>query len=215
MLPAFSTLSEGMGIQKGILVTVRRARIYDIIALLTALIVVVIDQWTKALVVDYLSPAGEGRIVPVIGPYLDLYYISNRGAAFSLFDTNGLVLGVLITIAIIVIVYLYFRMLNSGTWLYKLIFGLIIGGATGNLLDRFLRGYVVDFIWFHIPNRFSFAVFNLADSAISVGVFLLFVALLFGGLRSKPEVKPEGQPKTAKATESAKTVPSQAREHDV
>lgn len=177
-------------------VTARHARIYDAFALLTAIIVVSLDQWTKSLVVAHLSPPDFGPQVPLIGPYLTLYYIRNQGAAFSMFDSNGPVLIALIAVAVIVIVYLYLRMLNTGSLLYKLIFGLIIGGATGNLLDRFIHGSVVDFVWFQIPQiGFSFAIFNLADAAISVGVVLLFVTLIFSGMRNKGET-PEAGPAT-------------------
>lgn len=171
-------------------VIARRARIYDAFALLTAIIVIALDQWTKSLVVAHLSPPDFGPQVPIIGQYLVLYYIRNQGAAFSMFDTNGPVLILLIAIAVVVIVYLYLRMFNNGSLLYKLVFGLIIGGAAGNLLDRFTHGSVVDFIWFRIPQiGFSFAVFNLADSAITVGVILLFIALIFGNLRARPQVE--------------------------
>jgi signal peptidase II len=182
----------------------RRARIYDLFALLTAIIVVILDQWTKSLVVDHLGPPDLGPQVPLIGQYLVLYYIRNKGAAFSLFNSNGPVLILLIAIALAVIVYLYVHMLNSGPSFYKLIFGLIIGGAAGNLLDRFTHGSVVDFVWFRIPEiNFSFAIFNLADAAISVGVFLLFVSLLINNFRSKPESETEEQ--------AAATPPSKGR----
>jgi signal peptidase II len=84
-----------------------------------------------------------------------------------------------------VVSYLYLRMLNSGPLAYKLVFGMIIGGALGNLIDRARHsGYVVDFIFFRIPQiGFRFALFNIADASISVGVFLLLLLILFGGLR--------------------------------
>ena len=168
--------------------TARRARIYDAFALLTAIIVISLDQWTKSLVVANLGPADFGPQVSLIGHYLTLYYIRNQGAAFSMFNTNGPVLIALIAVAVAVIVYLYLRMFNSGSLLYKLIFGLIIGGATGNLLDRFIHGSVVDFIWFQIPQiGFNFAIFNLADAAISVGVVLLFITLILTGVRGRGE----------------------------
>ncbi len=175
--------------------TFRRARLYDAFALLTALVVIGLDQWTKSLVVARLSPPDFGPQVPIIGQYLVLYYIRNQGAAFSMFDTNGPVLIALIAVAVVVIVYLYLRMLNTGSLLYKLVFGLIIGGAAGNLLDRFTHGSVVDFIWFRIPQiGFSFAVFNLADSAISIGVVLLFIALLFNIGRARSAEENTDQP---------------------
>lgn len=162
----------------------RRVRIYDGLALLTVILVVALDQWTKALVVDHLTL--NGKPTPLIGNYLSLYYIQNSGAAFGLFS-NSLMLIILIVAAIAVISYLYLRFLNTGTLAVKLIFGMIIGGALGNLIDRARHsGYVVDFIFFQIPQiGFRFAIFNLADASISVGVFLLFVMLLFGGLRRK------------------------------
>jgi len=165
-------------------VIARRARIYDALALLAAIVVIVWDQWTKALVVQYLSPPMSKPPIPVIGNYLTIFYTQNSGAAFGLF-ANNVVLAVLIAGAVCVITYLYVRTLNSGPLVYKLIFGMIIGGAVGNLLDRAIRGgYVVDFIFFRIPEiNFHFAIFNLADASISVGVFLLFLFILPGNLR--------------------------------
>jgi signal peptidase II len=163
-------------------VTARRARLYDVLALLTVIVVVVLDQWTKALVVAHLSPPGSKPLIPLVGKYLVIDYIQNRGAAFGLFANNA-ILVVLIAIAIGVVSYLYIRMLNSGPLFYKIIFGMIIGGALGNLIDRARHsGYVVDFISFRIPEiNYYFAIFNIADACISVGVFLLFLLVLFGG----------------------------------
>lgn len=166
----------------------KRARIYDALALLVVLTVIALDQWTKALVVENLSPPESKPAIPLIGQYLVIYYIQNRGAAFGLLS-NSVFLAVLIVAAIAVVAYLYVRMLNSGPSAFKLIFGMIIGGALGNLIDRGHNGgYVVDFISFRIPQiGYYFAIFNVADACISVGVFLLFVGILFGGLRRRHE----------------------------
>ncbi len=171
------------------------ARIYDALALLTAMIVLTVDQWTKAWVVTNLNPPNFGPQRSLIGNYLVLFYIKNNGAAFSLL-ANNFVLVLLIAVAIGVISYLYLRILNTGSLGYKLIFGLIIGGALGNLIDRVRHsGYVIDFISFRIPQgNFYFAIFNIADAAISVGVFLLFVTLLFGSLRQPGKTPPKTQP---------------------
>ena len=160
-----------------------RARIYDTLALLIVIIIIGVDQWTKALVVAHLSPFDTGPHINLIDQYLVLYYIRNYGVAFSLFANSVVLIG-LIIIAIGVIVYMYARMVNNGSLAIKLIFGLIIGGALGNIIDRVRHsGYVVDFIAFSIPQiKFYFAIFNIADAAISVGVFLLFVMLLFGSI---------------------------------
>ena len=164
--------------------TKRRARIYDVLALLIVIIIVILDQWTKTLVVEHLSPPDTGPQIHLIGQYLLLFYTSNNGAAFRIF-ANSIVLVGLIIIAVGVISYMYARMINSGSLAIKLIFGMIVGGALGNIIDRARHaGYVVDFIAFRIPQiNFYFAIFNIADAAISVGVFLLFVTLLFSSFR--------------------------------
>jgi signal peptidase II len=184
----------------------RRARVYDALALLTAILVLVLDQWTKAWVVTNLSPSFIGPRISLIGDYLILYYIKNNGAAFSLF-ANSMVLVLLIAVAIGVIVYLYLRTLNTGSLWYKLIFGLIIGGALSNLIDRVRHGgYVVDFISFNIPQfNFHFAIFNLADAAISIGVVLLFITLLFGSI-----LKPEEASKKTQAAQETRLMPPAA-----
>jgi signal peptidase II len=164
-------------------VTAKRARLYDVLALVTATVIVALDQLTKSLVILYLSPPGIRLPTPVIGDYLTFWYIQNNGAAFSMFS-NSIVLALLIIAAVCVITYLYTRILNSGPLLYKLIFGLIIGGAAGNLLDRAIHGgYVVDFIFFRIPQiGFKFAIFNLADASISIGVVSLLLLVFFKGI---------------------------------
>jgi signal peptidase II len=179
-------------------VTSRRARIYDAIALLIVIVIIVLDQWTKSLVVAHLGPPDGGPTVPLIRNYLVLYYIQNSGAAFGSFKNNA-VLIVFIAVAICVVTYLYIRIVNSGPLIYKIVFGMIIGGALGNLIDRAHNGGVVtDFISFRIPEiNFYFAIFNVADACISVGVFLLFVLVLISGLRPDKTVT-----KTASNTNS-------------
>ncbi|HTI15842.1 MAG TPA: signal peptidase II [Dictyobacter sp.] len=170
--------------------SVKRARYYDLLAFLVVVLVVGLDHWTKALVVQHIPLYGVVPL-PVVGHYLVLYYIQNNGAAFSMFaqGSGPIILSILILAAIVVVGYLYVRMLNTGPLLYKLIFGLILGGALGNLVDRAIHGgYVVDFISFRIPAlHYYFAVFNIADACISVGVVLLLLFVLFGGLSHTAE----------------------------
>lgn len=163
----------------------KRARLYDALALCTAIIAIVLDQLTKAWVVRNMTLGSEIPF-PVFGHYLVLNYIRNFGAAFGMLSggSGSIVLAVLIAIAIVVVGYFYARMINMGSLVYKFTFGLIIGGAFGNLIDRVIvhSGYVVDFVSFRIPeNNYYFAVFNVADACISVGVVLLFLMVLFGG----------------------------------
>jgi signal peptidase II len=155
------------------------ARRNDLIMVATGILVIILDQLVKHWITQNLKIGGPP--IPILGSILELMYVQNRGVAFSLLEGRES-LYVLIAIAVAVIVWLYWRLRNSSSLLIKVIFGLIIGGAIGNLIDRLRLGYVVDFIHFQIPSiGFSFAVFNVADSSISVGVFLLIVVFLFSG----------------------------------
>jgi len=181
---------------------VAQPRLYDLVALLTVITIIALDQWTKSLVVSTMKEFQE-IVLPGIGRYLSLQYIRNTGAAFSSFNESPIFLTILILVAIGVVAYLYIRMWNSGSLGYKMVFCMIIGGAFGNLIDRALRGGgVVDFIYFHIYEiGFKFAIFNVADASISVGVFLLFLFVLFGGIQRK-EAKQEPLSQTSEQTAS-------------
>jgi signal peptidase II len=167
------------------IVSAKRARLYDAFALLIVMISVSLDQWTKHLVVQKLTVE---KVVPFpfLGHYLVFEYTQNSGAAFSMLRGNDL-LAVFILIAVGVVCYFYSRIYNSGPLSYKLVFGLIIGGALGNLLDRVIHGgYVIDFISFRIPEiKFYFAIFNIADASISLGVLLLFILAVLGSMDHK------------------------------
>lgn len=160
----------------------KQAVISHIFTAFIVVLVVLVDQWTKMLVIERLSPPNSGRIVPVVGDYLTLYYIQNKDSAMGLF-TNGILLTLLIAVAIVILLSLYLRMLHSGPRAYQLLFGLILGGAAGNVIDRVRSsGSVVDFLFFRLPQLgFQFYIFNVADAAISVGISLLFLLILFEG----------------------------------
>jgi signal peptidase II len=210
----------------GIIVVYRRARLFDALALLVAIVVIILDQVTKTLVVAHLSPPESKAPIPIIGNYLSIYYIQNSGAAFSLLANNAILI-IFIAVALCIIVYLYVRMLNNGPMGYKLIFGMIIGGAAGNLIDRALHaGYVVDFIFFQVPQiGYRFAIFNFADASISIGVILLLFFVLAGGLRQtrkNPEPPDQDHPISDApaevenaASSSVSSSPLQPTKHDV
>lgn len=149
------------------------ARQRDVIMVGVGLLVILLDQLTKHWVVSYFSTKPEGYVVPILGPILTLQEIRNPGVAFSLLQGQT-VMFFFIALAIGVIAYFYWRARETGSLALKISFGMVLGGAIGNLIDRFSHTYVVDFIHFQIPAiNFDFAVFNVADSAISVGVVLL------------------------------------------
>ncbi len=112
---------------------------------------------------------------------------------------KGILLTVLIVVAIVILVSLYLRLFHSMPRPYHLLFGMILGGAAGNLIDRVhYGGSVVDFIFFRLPQfGFQFYVFNLADAAISVGIGLLLVFVFlarFHKTRGTPEAKKATNP---------------------
>jgi signal peptidase II len=141
---------------------------------------VVLDQIIKWLVETRLV---YEELVPVI-PYLGLYRTWNEGIAFSFFSGLPDVWLVVLTVFIIgFVLYLWSRTPASHV-MARIGFALIIGGAIGNLIDRALLGYVVDYILFHTP-VWSFAVFNLADAFISVGAALILLQEVIDWRRSR------------------------------
>jgi signal peptidase II len=132
--------------------------------LIFILVAVVIDQIVKIAVDRYL-PLQEA--VPVI-PMLALYRTYNLGVAFSMLSgMDGWFIVGMRLIIVAFVIWLWHRT-SSNRWIAHIGFALIIAGALGNLIDRFLYGHVIDYILFHTQS-WSFAVFNLADSFITVG----------------------------------------------
>ena len=152
----------------------RRRRIG--ILLTVAAVVYALDVVTKLLVVAKLTP---GKPVQVLGSLLQLTYTRNSGAAFSI-GWGYTAIFSLIAIGVVVVILRLARRLYSAPWALAL--GLLLGGAIGNLTDRIarapgpFRGWVVDFV--QVPH---FAIFNLADAAITCGGVLM-VLLAFRGL---------------------------------
>jgi signal peptidase II len=126
------------------------------------------DQTAKLLAVKYLPQAGS---LPVIGDFLHLSYIENKGAAFSILQNQRIFF---IVIAFILLAVCFYLLLTNRlkTPLGNISLMLIAAGGLGNLIDRLFKGYVVDFIYFKSIN---FAIFNLADSFVVVGAALMCV----------------------------------------
>jgi signal peptidase II len=155
------------------------ARRTDALMAALGLTVILLDQLTKRWIVAYFGAPNGRPPIPIFGRVLEIVYLQNTGVAFSLLQGQAL-LFLFIGLAVIVIGALYWRMRDTGGLAIKATFGLILGGAIGNLIDRFAHAYVVDFIHFQVPGVFNFPVFNVADSAISVGVVLLAYLLWRG-----------------------------------
>lgn len=152
------------------------SRYHDVLALIVGLAVLIVDQLTKLWIVQYFGVEGLRPPIPIFGNVLTLYYVQNTGVAFSMFAGQNIKF-LLIAVAFGLICYLYWRFRNTATIWLRLGFALVLGGAIGNLLDRITRSFVVDFIHFQIPGVFNFAVFNVADSAITTGVIVIALCL--------------------------------------
>ena len=133
-----------------------------------AVVAMVIDQWIKYLVETRLTYQEPVNLLP----FLALFRTYNTGVAFSMFSfvgDTGLVILALVVIAFVL--YLASRT-TASQWIARAGFALIVGGAAGNIIDRIAYGHVVDYILFHTPS-WSFAVFNLADTWITIGAVLV------------------------------------------
>ncbi len=141
--------------------------------LLLALVVVGLDQLTKAMAVRLLHP---GSRLPVISDFFDLTLIYNTGAAFSfLAGASGWQRWFFVVLGIVAALFLVFMLArHAGQRLFALGVALILGGAVGNVIDRIHIGKVVDFVLLY-HDRFYWPAFNVADSAITLGVTLLII----------------------------------------
>ena len=157
--------------------------------------VVLLDQGTKALVARSLD---LHEYVPIVDGFLSLSHVRNRGAAFGLLSDwdvpyQSVVLAVLSCLALGAIAF-YFLRLPATARLPRLALALVLGGAAGNLVDRARLGYVVDFVHAYW-RRYQWPDFNVADSAITIGVALLVLDIL-----RSPE-SPAGVPRRIDAAE--------------
>jgi signal peptidase II len=117
---------------------------------------------------------------------LSLSYIGNPGSAFGLFANKTFLL-IIISIAALLFILLFLRYLSPATTLSIVSIGLILGGAVGNLIDRLRFGYVIDFIDIRLWGNFHWPAFNIADAAITVGVFVLIYSFYKSGVFRKAD----------------------------
>lgn len=141
------------------------------IIIILSIIFLIIDQITKILVVNSLVP---GENIEIIKNIFSIIYTNNTGAAFSILLGKRIFL---IVVAVLIIgVLLYYIKRNKIEKKIDIIaLSFIIGGSLGNLIDRIIRGYVIDFISIKIGN-YNFPIFNVADILIVIGVFLLLLS---------------------------------------
>ncbi len=142
-----------------------------IVAALIAIGAVVLDQVTKALVVSHMTLHQE---LPFLPGFMRFYYTQNKGAAFSMLSDHPWVFLVFSAVAMAVIMYLLYRFRGRHP-LLTVSLAMILGGGVGNMIDRVVNGYVVDFLDFQFV---KFAVFNVADIFVTCGSVALGIYLI-------------------------------------
>lgn len=152
-----------------------------IFAFVVALLCVLFDRATKYLVVSFIGLV-ESKVA--LDGVLNFTYIQNEGMAFGLLADKRyifIVASVIMLIAITAFIFIYRKQAN--VWL-KVSCGLILGGGIGNMIDRIVLGYVIDFIDFRMFSFWNW-VFNVADACVCIGVFMLAVYLLIDAAKTK------------------------------
>lgn len=152
-----------------------------VIALIIAAFVALLDQIIKYSIVNNIKPRGT---VSIISGVLNITYVENRGVAFGMFTDMRWIFVALTALMIFAIIFYMFKKRPEGKFFY-IVAGLIIGGGLGNLYDRIVNGYVIDYI----SLSFFPPVCNFADYCITVGVILLIFYVLFKPSRKNKKVK--------------------------
>ncbi len=148
------------------------------VLLIFCLGILLLDQWTKSMVVQKLPLYQR---VEVIQGFFNLTHVRNAGGAFGIFGGQksgiGSLLFVIVSLVAIVAIILFFIRIKESERTLALSFSLVLSGALGNLIDRLRYGEVVDFLDFHLSD-YHWPAFNVADSAICIGIGLLALELL-------------------------------------
>ena len=150
--------------------------------LLVSVVIVVIDQITKALTRLNMDLYDS---VPVIQNFFHLTYVTNDGMAFGLNFPGGIYVLSAVSIILTIVIFMYLWKERNGHFLMRLSLALILAGAIGNLIDRVLFGKVVDFFDFMIGD-FHWYIFNVADSSVTVGMIIF----LYFSFYIQPDLQP-------------------------
>ena len=153
------------------------------ILLIVTLVTIVLDQVTKLYIARTLPLHG---MISVVKNFFTITYLRNPGAAFGMLATSPwrLPFFILVSTVAVVVIFMLIRKLRDEQKLSALALSLILAGALGNLIDRVSYGEVIDFIFVHWYDHY-WPAFNVADSAICVGVFLLAIDMFLEERRAK------------------------------
>lgn len=152
-----------------------------------ALVVIGIDQLTKWMIVKSME---LGESIPVIENFFYITSHRNRGAAWGILQ-GQMWFFYIVTILVVIFLIYYIQKHVKGQPLFGTALALMLGGAIGNFIDRIYRQEVVDFLHFNIFG-YHFQIFNIADSSLTIGVFLLIIYMIFDERKKKKE-KEDGE----------------------
>jgi signal peptidase II len=151
-----------------------RKKLYMIIFL-----ILIVDQGSKLLISNIMS---IGDNINIVNNFLYITFVKNYGAAWNIFNNQRIFL---IILAIGFLVYLYRYIIKNKISTYETIsYALLFGGVLGNLIDRVIHGYVIDFIGVYIGN-YQFPIFNISDSMIVISVVLFIIDIVRGGEKNE------------------------------
>ena len=138
-------------------------------------LIILLDQIVKLLITHNLV---VGESIKIINNFFYITYVNNSGAAWSILTGNRILL-IVITLLVLFIIYKYLIKNKKLQKIEQIIYGLLVGGVIGNLIDRVVRGYVIDYLDFYIFN-YDYPIFNIADAAIVIAVILLIYLIIKG-----------------------------------
>jgi len=159
---------------------------------LVALLVIVLDQWTKWLV---LTKMELYDVIPIWGNFFSITSHRNTGAAWGILQGQRWFFITVTTVIVVGIIYYLYRSIREGRRLLPFGLSLLLGGAIGNFIDRLLTGEVVDFLHFFfdfrgigIPFTYDFPIFNVADMGIVIGISVVILDTLLEARRAKRSI---------------------------
>ncbi|MGK9043780.1 signal peptidase II [Mammaliicoccus vitulinus] len=144
------------------------------------ILLIAIDQFTKLLIVKSLE---VGESIKVVSNAIYITSHRNQGAAWGILQ-GKMWLFYIVTVVVLVILFMFFKNEGYGQPVMQLGLSLLIAGSIGNFIDRLIRGEVVDFIDTYIFS-YNFPIFNVADAALTIGVIVLIIVILFEGKEEK------------------------------
>lgn len=144
----------------------------QLLSLITILIIVILDQSSKKIALNNIP---SGKVVKLKN-YIKFTIVKNSGAAFGLLKKKSGFLKILVTLILVALIYYYiFIIYDIATFYIKVGFVMVISGAIGNLIDRYVYGYVIDFIYFKFRKS---PVFNIADISIFAGSIIIIIGFI-------------------------------------